>query len=177
MPARWGWSAGGCRRINPGQRRQDVPVQTWPHAYPWAMSRPDDRVLSAGPGCRVPASEVTWRFGPSGGPGGQHANRVNSRVEAELDLASARGIDDEVRTLLVEKLGPTLRVVVDASRSQTRNRHRALDMFEVRMQEARETRRERRPTRPGRGAVERRLRAKRQRGQRKSERRGGWDRD
>ena len=138
------------------------------------MPRPDDRILSAGPGCQVPASEVIWRFGPSGGPGGQHANRVNSRVEAELDLTAVRGIDDEVRTLLVGKLGPTMLVVVDATRSQTRNRHRALDMIEVRIQEARKTRSVRHPTRPSRGSVERRLRAKRQRSQRKSERRGGW---
>jgi len=173
-----GGAPEGCGNnlaVQHSQAGRHVPARPCPHAYPWAMSRPDDRVLSAGPGCRVPASEVSWRFGPSGGPGGQHANRVNSRVEAELDLTSARGIDDEVRALLIGKLGSTIRVVVDASRSQTRNRHRALDMFEVRMQEARETQRERRPTRPGRGAVERRLWAKRQRGQRKSERRGGWE--
>ena len=125
----------------------------------------------------MPATEVTWRFGPSGGPGGQHANRVNSRVEAELDLESARGIDDEVRALLVDRLGPTLRVVVDAGRSQARNRDRALDLLEQRMQEALQVRRPRRPTRPGRGAVERRLSAKRRKAQRKSERGRRWDDD
>ena len=141
------------------------------------MPRADDRDLSVGPGCRVPATEVTWRFGPSGGPGGQHANRVNSRVEAELDLESARGIDDEVRALLVDRLGPTLRVVVDAGRSQARNRDRALDLLEQRMQEALRVRRPRQPTRPGRGAVERRLSAKRRKAQRKSERGRRWDDD
>jgi ribosome-associated protein len=141
------------------------------------MPRADDRDLSVGPGCSVPATEVTWRFGPSGGPGGQHANRVNSRVEAELDLESARGIDDEVRALLVDRLGPTLRVVVDAGRSQARNRDRALDLLEQRMQEALRVRRPRRPTRPGRGAVERRLSAKRRKAQRKSERGRRWDDD
>ena len=68
----------------------------------------DDRVLSAGPGCRVPVEQVRWRFGPSGGPGGQHANRAHTRVEAELDLTSARGIDDEVRARLVARLGDTV---------------------------------------------------------------------
>jgi len=134
----------------------------------------DDRVLSAGPGCRVPVEQVRWRFGPSGGPGGQHANRAHTRVEAELDLTSARGIDDEVRARLVARLGDTVRVVVDRSRSQTRNRERALDEVERRLQAALVEQPERRPTRPRPGAVERRLKAKRQRGARKAERRGDW---
>ena len=139
------------------------------------MSRADDRLLSAGPGCRVPASEVTWRFGPTGGPGGQHANRAHTRAEAELDLRSVRDIDDDVRQRLVARLGPRLRVVVDRHRSQARNRQRALDEMEIRIREALVVKRPRRPTRPRRGAVERRLEAKRQQGARKAERRRDWD--
>jgi|TARA_B100001105_G_scaffold43996_1_gene32298 ribosome-associated protein len=139
------------------------------------MPRADDRLLSAGPGCRVPASEVTWRFGPTGGPGGQHANRAHTRVEAELDLRSVRGIDDGIRERLVAGLGPRLRVVVDRHRSQARNRERALDEMELRIREALVVQRSRRPTRPRRGAVERRLEAKRQKGARKAERRRDWD--
>ena len=134
-----------------------------------------DRVLSAGPGCRVPVGEVRWRFGPSGGPGGQHANRAHTRVEAELDLKRARGIEDEVRVQLVQRLGSSIRLVVDRHRSQARNRHRALDEIERRLQDALVEQVSRRPTRPRRGAVERRLEAKRQRGARKAERRGDWD--
>ena len=139
------------------------------------MPRADDRLLSAGPGCRVPASEVTWRFGPTGGPGGQHANRAHTRVEAELDLRSVRGIADDIRERLVSRLGPRLRVVVDRHRSQARNRERALDEMELRIREALVVQRSRRPTRPRRGAVERRLEAKRQQGARKAERRRDWD--
>ena len=120
------------------------------------------------------AEEVRWRFGPSGGPGGQHANRANTRVEAELDLTSARGVDDQIRARLVRQLGATVRVVVDRHRSQVRNRERALDEIERRLQEALVEQAVRRPTRPRRGAVERRLEAKRQRGARKAERRGDW---
>ena len=141
------------------------------------MPRADDRLLSAGPGCRVPASEVTWRFGPTGGPGGQHANRAHTRVEAELDLRSVRGIADDIRERLVARLGPRLRVVVDRHRSQARNRERALDEMELRIREALVVQRSRRPTRPRRGAVERRLEAKRQKGARKAERRRDWDWD
>ena len=131
-------------------------------------------MLSAGPGCRVPTGEVRWRFGPSGGPGGQHANRAHTRVEAELDLTTARGIDHEVRVRLVQRLGSSVRLVVDRHRSQARNRERALDEIERRLQDALVERAARRPTRPRRGAVERRLEAKRRRGARKAERRGDW---
>ncbi len=134
----------------------------------------EDRVLSAGPGCRVPVSEVSWRFGPSGGPGGQHANRAHTRVEAELDLTTARGIDDGIRVRLVQRLGSSVRLVVDRHRSQARNRERALGEIERRLQEALVERVARRPTHPRRGAVERRLEAKRRRGARKAERRGDW---
>jgi ribosome-associated protein len=95
-------------------------------------------------------------------------------VEAELDLTSARGIDDQIRARLVRQLGATVRVVVDRHRSQVRNRERALDEIERRLQEALVEQAVRRPTRPRRGAVERRLKAKRQRGARKAERRGDW---
>ncbi len=131
-------------------------------------------MLWAGPGCRVPASEVSWRFGPSGGPGGQHANRAHTRVEAELDLTRARGIDDGVRVRLVQRLGSSVRLVVDRHRSQARNRERALGEIERRLQDALVERVARRPTHPRRGAVERRLEAKRRRGARKAERRGDW---
>ena len=131
----------------------------------------EDRVLDGGPGCRIPGGDVSWRFGPSGGPGGQHANRAHTRVEALLDLTDARGIEDDVRELLVGRLGGTLHVTVDRTRSQDRNRELALEKLEQRLREARVVRRERRPTRPGRGARERRLKAKKQRSARKSERR------
>ena len=110
----------------------------------------------------------------SSGPGGQHANRAHTRVEAELDLTAARGIDADVRSRLVGRLGASVRVVVDRHRSQARNRERALDEIERRIQDALVEQAARRPTRPRRGAVERRLEAKRQRGARKAERRGDW---
>ena len=141
------------------------------------MPRLVDRDLSAGPGCRVSAGEVAWRFSPSGGPGGQHANRANTRAEASLDLSIVNGIDDEVRERLVARLGPVLRVAVDRSRSQARNRRRALDEIEERLRVALQVDPERQPTRPGRRAVERRLVTKRRRSERKADRGARWDPD
>ena len=64
-----------------------------------------DQFLSCGPKCRIPVSDISWKFGPAGGPGGQHANRVNSRVDASLNLVNAHGIEEEVRKVLLNKLG------------------------------------------------------------------------
>ena len=141
------------------------------------MARLVDRDLLAGPGCRVSAGDVAWRFSPSGGPGGQHANRANTRAEASLDLSAVDGIDDQVRERLVLRLGPVLRVAVDRSRSQARNRRRALDEIEERLRAALQVDPERQPTRPGRRAVERRLATKRRRSARKADRGARWDPD
>ena len=123
------------------------------------------------------AGDVVWRFSPSGGPGGQHANRANTRAEASLDLSAVGGIDDQVRERLVARLGPVLRVAVDRSRSQARNRRRALDEVEERLRAALQVDPERQPTRPGRRAVERRLATKRRRSERKADRGARWDPD
>tara|TARA_B100001173_G_C15804672_1_gene469225 strand:- start:24 stop:443 length:420 start_codon:yes stop_codon:yes gene_type:complete len=134
-----------------------------------------DQILSGGPNCRIPASEVSWNFGPSGGPGGQHANRSNTRVEATLDLASAQGIEENVREVLVAKLGSVMRVTVDQHRSQFRNRESALKRIESQLQEALIKETPRRPTKPKRSSVERRLKNKRKQSERKANRRQVWD--
>ena len=134
-----------------------------------------DQILSGGPKCRIPASEVSWNFGPSGGPGGQHANRSNTRVEATLDLASAQGIEENVREFLVAKLGSVMKVTVDKHRSQFRNRELALKRIESQLQEALIKEKPRRPTKPKRSAVERRLKNKRKQSERKTNRGRVWE--
>ena len=98
-------------------------------------------------------------------------------MEAELDVLAAEGIDEEMRKRLVARIGPTIRVVVDTSRSQDRNRRQALDQIENRLRSGLQTDRERRATGPRRSAVERRLAAKRRRSERKADRRRRWDDD
>ena len=93
-----------------------------------------DRVLTF-PGGGVPAAAVVWRFDPSGGPGGQHANRSSTRVEAVVDLTTAGDVEPEVRERLVARFGAELRVVVDDTRSQARNREMALDRLEARLRD------------------------------------------
>lgn len=117
------------------------------------------------------AAEVAWRFSPSGGPGGQHANRSSTRVEAVIDLASAGSMPPETRRRLVERYGPDLRVVVDDTRSQARNRDIALDRLEQRLRDGTAFAEPRRPTRPSGRARRRRLDLKRRRSETKRARR------
>lgn len=119
----------------------------------------------------IPERELEWRFDPSGGPGGQHANTANTRVELTFDVVASAVLDDADRQVLLAAVGPRLRVVASEARSQWRNRQVARQRLAERLAEALTPRRARRPTRPGRGAVERRIRAKRQRSERKQARR------
>ena len=119
----------------------------------------------------IPRSELRWRFSRSGGPGGQHANTADTRVEVRFDIAGSPSLTPAVRARLLERLGPELRVVADDERSQNRNRELAIARLRGRLAEALRVRVPRRPTRPGRAAVERRLDEKRRQSQRKQDRR------
>ncbi len=133
--------------------------------------------LTVGSGLVAPADELRWTFGPSGGPGGQHANRSNTRAELRFDLAGSPSIPDDLRPRMLAALEQRLVagvvvVIVDESRSQWRNRQiarrRLADLLAA---AARPPAPPRKRTRPGRAARERRLEAKRRRSETKRLRR------
>lgn len=120
----------------------------------------------------IPDAEFHWRFGPSGGPGGQHANKSSTRAELRFDVEGSRAFDESMRHRLVEKLGPEIRITEDGSRSQATNRKRAVRRLHARLEEAaRPDPPERRQTKPSRSARRRRLDEKRARGATKQKRR------
>ena len=127
-------------------------------------------VLSVNRSLRIPLDELEWRFSASGGPGGQHANRSNTRVEIRFDVASSPSLGPRQRARLLEKLGPSVRVVVDAERSQSRNRTLALSRLAERLAAALRVERPRTATRPTAGSRERRLAEKRRRSEQKQQR-------
>ncbi len=135
----------------------------------------NSQFLSFGSKCRIPVSEISWKFGPTGGPGGQHANRSNTRVEATLDLASTQSVEEDIKKILVTKLGSVMKVTVDQHRSQFRNRELALTRIESQLQKALIKETPRRPTKPKRSSIERRLKNKRKQSERKANRRRVWD--
>ena len=89
-----------------------------------ADERPTLRVTA---GLRIPESELRWRFSRSGGPGGQHANTSESRVDVSFDIANSPSLGPRQRARLLEKIGPVARVAASDERSQMRNREIALD--------------------------------------------------
>jgi ribosome-associated protein len=121
--------------------------------------------------CAIPLDELEWRFSGSGGPGGQHANTSNTRVELRFDVAGSPSLRPRERALLLERLGPVVRVVVADTRSQARNRELALERLRDRLASALRMPRTRRPTAPSTAARRRRVDAKRRRGQLKRQRR------
>ena len=120
---------------------------------------------------QVPPEEVSVKVSRSGGPGGQHANTSETRVELAWDVAGSDAVTDAQRALLLERLGPVVRAVAEDTRSQARNRDIAFDRLAAKVAAALVVARPRRATRPSRGAVERRLAAKRRTGERKRGRR------
>jgi ribosome-associated protein len=113
--------------------------------------------------CRIPLDELEWRFSGSGGPGGQHANTSNTRVELRFDVAGSPSLGPRQRARLLERLGPTVRVVASDERSQARNRALALERLRDRLADALHIEPTRHATRPTRAAKQRRLDEKRHR--------------
>jgi ribosome-associated protein len=133
--------------------------------------------LRVRPGLTVPERELAWRFSRSSGPGGQSVNTSDSRAELRLDLAT---LPEPYRSRALERLstrlvdGTVLSVTADEERSQLRNREAAEARIVALLRAATgPPPRRRRATKPTRGSVERRLSAKRRRGQVKRMRGGG----
>jgi ribosome-associated protein len=131
--------------------------------------------VEVAPGCVIPADELTVRFGPSGGPGGQHANRSNTRVELRFDIAGSPSLDEAQRSRLLTEIGSEVRVVADDERSQSRNRALAVERLTRRLADALREPTPRRATRPSRAARQRRLDAKRRQSARKRDRQAPGD--
>lgn len=123
----------------------------------------DEGVLRVTRSCAIPLAELEWRFTASGGPGGQHANRSNTRAEVRFDVAASPSLLEVHRERMLERLGPVVRVSADDERSQLRNRELALERLRARLAEALRVERTRRPTAPSRGAKLRRLESKKRR--------------
>lgn len=119
----------------------------------------------------IPMSELSFRFTPSGGPGGQHANKVNTRVELRFDIEHSPSLGPSQRARLLRRFGPEVRVVASRQRSQARNREEAVERLRGRLADALSVSRPRTATRPSRSAVERRLQEKRRRSEQKRSRR------
>jgi ribosome-associated protein len=111
----------------------------------------------------LPVNEIELRFSRSSGPGGQHAQRSETRVEALFDVEASSALTPVQKRRVVARAGPVLRAIAQDERSQWRNRELAVERLVAALREALRVRRPRRPTKPTAASRERRLTEKRRR--------------
>jgi len=119
----------------------------------------------------IPISEIELRFSRSSGPGGQHAQKTETRVEAVFDVGRSEALTEAQKARVTERAGALVRAVAQDERSQLRNRELALERLAATLEEALKVPRKRRATKPTATARERRLEQKRRRSETKQLRR------
>jgi len=133
-----------------------------------AMERESIRVTRS---VSVPVSEIEVRVSRSSGPGGQHAQKSSTRVEALFDVEASEALSDAQKRRVLARAGPVLRAIAQDERSQLRNRELATERLVEKLREALAVPRRRVPTAPSAAARERRIAAKKHRGRTKRLRR------
>ena len=113
----------------------------------------------------LPRSEIELRFSRSSGPGGQHAQKTETRVEAVFDVEASSALTERQKSRVLARAGPVIRAVAQDERSQWRNRELAVERLVEQLRQALRVERPRRPTKPTRASQERRLQEKRRRGE------------
>jgi ribosome-associated protein len=133
-----------------------------------AMERESIRVTRS---VLLPLTEIEIRVSRSSGPGGQHAQKSETRVEALFDVEASEVLTDAQKRRVIGRAGPVLRAVAQDERSQARNRDLAVERLVEKLREALAVPRRRIPTAPTAAARERRLTGKRRRADVKRRRR------
>jgi ribosome-associated protein len=111
----------------------------------------------------IPLEDVELRTSRSSGPGGQHTQKTETRVEAVFDVTRSAALSERQKEQLLGRVGPVVRAVAQDERSQSRNRELALARLAETIREGLRVPRKRRATRPTAAARERRLEEKRRR--------------
>lgn len=124
----------------------------------------------------IPLYELSFRFSRSGGPGGQHVNRSETKVELLFDVTNSPTLDELQRVKIRKELGHlidqkgVLHLTSEETRSQHQNRDLVVARFQFLLQEALRPRKKRKRTRPSAGSIQRRLDQKRRRSKKKQDR-------
>jgi ribosome-associated protein len=113
----------------------------------------------------LPLAEIQLRTSRSSGPGGQHAQKSETRVEAVFDVEASTALTDAQKRRVVAKAGPVLRAVAQDERSQLRNKDLAVERLVESLREALKVPRRRVATKPSAASKQRRLDAKKRRSQ------------
>ena len=117
------------------------------------------------PRLAIPLEEVQLRYSRSSGPGGQHAQKTETRVEAVFDAVASETLTDAQKRRLTARMGRVVRAVAQDERSRWRNRELALERLAEAIRAGIRVERKRRPTKPSAAARKQRLESKRRRSQ------------
>ena len=119
----------------------------------------------------LPLAEIELQVSRSSGPGGQHAQKSETRVVAVFDVEASTALSEVQKRRVISRAAPVLRAVAQDERSQTRNRELAVERLVATLREALRVERKRVPTRPTTASRERRLEQKKRRSKTKRLRR------
>ncbi len=134
-------------------------------------SNPEPSHLQINSHLAIPLSEIVLRRSRSSGPGGQHRNVTESRVEAIFDVAESKTLSEDQKQRIVVKLGPVVTAVAQDERSQLRNRQLALSRLAAKLKDGLTRPKPRRPTKPSYSSKKRRLESKQRQSEKKRQRR------
>jgi ribosome-associated protein len=119
----------------------------------------------------LPLAEVELQVSRSSGPGGQHAQKSETRVVAVFDVEGSSALTEAQKRRVIARAGPVLRAVAQDERSRSRNRDLAIERLVASLRDALRVERKRVPTKPTAAARERRLEQKQRRSETKRLRR------
>jgi ribosome-associated protein len=111
----------------------------------------------------IPLDEIELRYSRSSGPGGQHAQKTETRAEAVFDVDASNTLTEAQKRRLRARAGRVVRAVAQDERSRRRNRELALERLTEAIRAGLRVQRKRRPTKPTAAGRERRLQEKRRR--------------
>ena len=112
----------------------------------------------------LPLAEVELQYSRSSGPGGQHAQKSETRTVAVFDVAASSALTERQKQRVIARVGPVVRAVAQDERSRTRNTELAIERLVAQLRDALHVERKRVATKPSAAARERRLDEKRRRG-------------
>lgn len=134
----------------------------------WQASAVEREAIRVTRSVLLPVSELELRVSRSSGPGGQHAQKSSTRVEALFDVEASDALTETQKKRVVGRAGPVLRAVAQDERSQLRNRELAVERLVEKLRAALAVPRTRVPTKRTKAANERRLEGKRHRARTKT---------
>ncbi len=117
--------------------------------------------------------ELVFKAVRSGGAGGQHVNKVSTKIELLFDVNASNALSEIEKGRIIEKLGGRLTkdhvllLQCDESRSQSKNKALVIERFQVLIESALKVAKKRKETKPTKTAIEKRLQQKKEDGQKK----------